>query len=369
MFFYIANIRIPTERAHGIQIMKMCESFAKSGREVELVAPRRFNLIQENPFKYYGVEPVFKIKKLFCLDLVKFGRIGFLIQSFTFFLSVKIYLLFKEKKILYARDWFIGLFFNDFILEIHNLPKKITRWHKNVWQKANHLVVLTAIAKKRLIEEGIKKNKIFVVPDAVDLKKFDISISKEEARKKLNLPFDKKIILYTGHLYKWKGVDALIEAGKLLEKGTLIYLVGGTKKDITNYKLQITNYHNVHLVGHRPHNEIPLWLKAADILVLPNSGQDDISKFYTSPMKLFEYMASGRPIVASDLPSIREILNGDNAFLIDSDNSQKLASAIDKVLKNASLSNSMAVKAILDVKKYTWEERTRKIINFCGFYV
>src|SRR3989338_7774332 len=93
---YLANARIPTEKAHGLQIMKMCEAFSllktenrKSKIEVGLIAPRRFNKIKQSPFKYYDVQPIFKITKLPCLDLTffGFGRAGFFIQIFTFLIS------------------------------------------------------------------------------------------------------------------------------------------------------------------------------------------------------------------------------------------------------------------------------------------
>ena len=73
---YIQNVRIPTERAHGIQIMKMCEALARLGHDVELIVPRRSNLLKENPFNYYGIRKTFKIRKLPCLDLIPLNKYG-----------------------------------------------------------------------------------------------------------------------------------------------------------------------------------------------------------------------------------------------------------------------------------------------------
>ena len=94
---YIANIRLPTEKAHGIQIMNMCEALANLGHKVELVTPWRFNFIKSNPFDYYGVEKNFKITKLPSLDLVRFGRIGFWVQSASFAKIASWYALLKRR--------------------------------------------------------------------------------------------------------------------------------------------------------------------------------------------------------------------------------------------------------------------------------
>jgi len=97
---YLANFRMPTERAHGVQTMKMCEAFAKAGLEVELVLPRRFTSIKANPFDYYAVTQNFRIKKLPVLDLIPLdfilGPFAFWIESLTFLLSAKFYLWFKK---------------------------------------------------------------------------------------------------------------------------------------------------------------------------------------------------------------------------------------------------------------------------------
>ena len=169
--------------------------------------------------------------------------------------------------------------------------------------------------------------------------------------------------MYTGHLYEWKGVHVLARAAKLFKDDHLFVFVGGAKKHIADFKNNYSS-NNILMVGQKPHEEIPLYLKSADVLVVPNSGKEDISKIYTSPMKIFEYMASGVPIIASDLPSIREILNERNAVFFESDNEKILADSIKKVLNNSELSDSIAGQSLIDSKKYSWENRATGIMGF-----
>ena len=101
---YIANSRIPTERANGIQIIHTCEALASAGMTVELVVPWRLNPLKEDPYKYYGVQKNFSIRKLPSLDLVWFGKVGFFIQEWTFLVSVFFFLLFSRRKgLIYVR--------------------------------------------------------------------------------------------------------------------------------------------------------------------------------------------------------------------------------------------------------------------------
>lgn len=364
---YIANIRLPTEKAHGIQIMKMCQAFADAGHQVELLVPNRYNdLFPEDPFEFYRIPKVFKITKIAGVDWVDFRPlgIGFLISTIIFLFFSRIYLLFKRHDILYAREQLIGLFFGDFLLELHTIPNRFVFFHRYLWSQARKILVLTKLAKRKLIVLGVGADRVMVFPDAVDIDEFNIAISKEAARNKLNLPIDKKIIMYTGSFlfYDWKGISLFPEAAKLLSEDYLLVLVGGHPWEINQF--QSTNLpRNILLVPYQKYFLMPFYLKAADILVLPNKKGDVISESYTSPLKLFEYMAAQRPIVSSDLPSLREVLTDKEAVFFEAGNPSNLAEAIKKIAENQELSDQLSRNAYLKVKDYTWSKRAEKIIN------
>jgi len=370
---YLANARIPTEKAHGIQIIKMSESFAEAGLEVELILPWRFNKMKEDVFGYYNVKRNFKIKKLFSLDLISLNipKVCFWIQSLTFALSVFFCFLFKKTDLIYSRDSFslylLSFFKKNLVYEAHTFPKNFFL-HKRVFKKAKSIIVITQKLKDFFVQRGITADKILVAPDGVDLEKFNIKETQEQCRQKLNLPLDKKIVLYTGHLYQWKGAQSLAKSVKFLEESILIVFVGGTEEDVSKFKTTNSELKNILIVGHRPHLEIPHWLKAADVLVLPNSAKEKISQYWTSPMKMFEYMASQKPIVASNLPSLREILNENRAILVQADNPKALAKGIERASKNPHFSAEIATEAFKEVKKHTWLKRTGKILEFIYSY-
>ncbi len=363
---YIANIRLPTEKAHGIQIMKTCEALARETCDITLVVPCRSNHLKEDPFLYYKIDRVFHVKKLFSLDLVFLGRIGFLIQSMTFAFAISISILKniinKQDVVYYSRD--------EMQLLIPIILNQKTVWEAHMGQN-NFLVkfVVAKCTKIVTISKGLKDlygsgNKILVAPDGVDTAQFVIDKDKLFLRENLGLPMDKKIVLYTGHLYDWKGTQTLVESADFLENNMLVVFVGGTDKDLVTFKSSFSSKSNLLILGRKPHDQIPLYLKSADVLVIPNSGKLDISRLYTSPMKMFEYMASGTPIVASDLPSIREILNENNAVFFTPDNPVSLSQSINSLLQDKGLMERISLQSSRDIMKFSWQERARKILTF-----
>ena len=369
---YIANARIPTEKAHGYQICKMCEEFARAGTTVELWLPIRDNSIKEDPFFIYGLEKNFKIVRIKSFDFFRWekylGRASFVLQT-LFFMIKFLFVKPDQGAIIYTRDvgtaWLFSRRGCRTAYEAHSWPAGKNFFYQYLFKNVNYIIAITNGLREVFLAQGFADDKILVAPDGVDLKKFDIEMSRKEARQKVNLPLAKKIILYSGsfYLYDWKGVDVLLAAAKYFSNNELLVLVGANEseiKEITGQKFG----KNLLLVGRQPYEKVPYYLKAADILVLPNKQGDLMSEKYTSPLKLFEYLASGRPIVASRLPSLAEILNEGNAILVEPNNPKSLADGLKNILNNSPLADKISSQARRDAQNYSWDKRAVNIINF-----
>ena len=372
ILLYISNQRLPTEKAYGIQIAKTCEALANYGIDVKLTVPHRVSDIAENFFDYYAVKRNFKFNEVFSLDLYLPGRldgIAFLLKNFISALVIIVRTSFLGVDIVYSRDELIIYLLSilkkprKLVFEAHRFSNSRQLFYRRF--KKNNIKVITIShgLRNKFVEFGFKSENLLVAPDGVDIDNFNINETMEECRRKLNLPIDKKIIMYSGHLFDWKGVHALATASTHLPEALFVF-VGGTDEDAFKFKKQYYDKENIIILGHKPHSEIPLFLRAADVLVLPNSAKEGISVSYTSPLKLFEYMASRRPIVASDLPSIREILNENNSILVKPDDVDALANGIDLALNDSVLTERISEAAYESVKKYTWYQRSRMIIDF-----
>lgn len=369
---YLANVRMPTEKAHGLQVMKMCEALASQGQELELVVPRRLNCLEDDAFEYYRVKKIFSITKIACLDLLSlpFFKAGaFWLQILTFSFGLAVYLFFKKDvNLVYTRDLICLLFMSKrfkVVYEAHNLPKKQSWLYCRLISRVDKIVAITQGLRDDLKKLGISPSKIFIAPDAADLEQFAISDSQKDCRQKLKLSLDEPIALYAGHLYQWKGVYTVLESAKLLPE-ILFVFVGGLGEELSAFlkRLKDLNLNNVLVVGQKKNEEIPYFLKAADVLILPNSAQELISARYTSPLKLFEYMSSGVPIVSTSPPSIKEILNDRNAVLVEADNFSEMAKGIKRIIEDKNFGNLLAAQALFDVKDYTWQNRTKNILQF-----
>ena len=363
---------MPIAHAHGFQVMQMAEAFVQNDCEVEIVAPMRVNPEKRDAFSYYNIKKTFSIKKLPCLDLIFLNdsNIFFWIQTVTFLIFSWFFLQSKRYDILYTREQATGLFFKDFVLEIHSLPKKIKPFHKKIWKKARALVVLTPFIKERIVSWGLPPDKILVSGDGVNLEKFNINLSHEEAREKLNLPKGKKLIGYVGAfrtLGMEKGLNIAIEAMKILPTdNSVLVLVGGHPADIEYYKKMVENLkieNRVIFIGRVSYDLVPAYLAAFDTLIAPFPENEHYS-FYMSPMKIFEYMAAKKPIVSTDLPSLRGIIGEGEALLVKPGRVGELAEGLEKVLNVHRLAEEMSEKAFNRVRELTWQKRAESILNF-----
>jgi glycosyltransferase involved in cell wall biosynthesis len=374
---YISNMRLPNERPHGIQIMQTCAALKRSGVDIELwVAGRKEGKGKntEQIFNFYGIKNRFNIKRVSVLDfLPSWWKIGFYLESISFFISTCWRILrLKEDFIVYTRDEIV--LFLCFLVkkrifwESHKLPQ-LTLLMKGCLNGVSGIITITQNLKNLIMERfEIGMDKILVAHDAVNLEDFSHFISRQQTRKALGLPLEKKIILYAGGLFRRKGIFTLLQSALLFGSDYLFVIVGGNPGDETvRIKKLIVkkSIRNVKLVGHVSHQEIPNYLAAADVLVLPNSNLDKRTKLFTSPLKLFEYMSSNRPIVASETPTIKEVLRDKfNAVLVEPDNPKSLAGGIKGVLQDRELAGRISKQAFVDAQNYTWQKRAEKILNF-----
>ena len=344
-------------------------------------------------FEYYRVQSIFETKRLPNLDIHTIERFfPKRIFTFLFFCHMVLWGLYsvivarkETADQYYTRDSVIAFWLTRFglptIYEAHSVPRRAQRWlHHHI---AGHptlrlVVVITSFIKERFVAMGFSGNNVIVLPDAVDLSLFSNTLDRSACRSKLELPSNCPIIGYIGRFHTMnmeKGIPELVKAMKYLldefsENPPLLLCIGGPMERVPHY-LEIAHENGVpheHLcfVDRVPNDEVPFWMQACDVATIPWTW-NEFSAYYTSPMKLFEYMASDTPIVASDLPSLREVLrHGENAWLVQPGGPHALAEGISTLLRDRFLSRRLAKQARQDVEQYTWERRARSILELAG---
>lgn len=373
---YLASVRIPNEKASGLAIMRQCEAFAQIGHTVTLVRPYRKNHIQEDSFTYYGMEKLFGIVTIHSIDLVDWcGSVGFYITRLSQILT-SFFLLYKRKNlvdVIYARDpWMLILpliFFRNkkkIIWEAHQIQRGFAV--RFVAQQAHVLVCISSgLSKYYSMMRGEKRT--IIEPSGVHMKQFQNLPSVPEVRKALNLPIDKKIIAYIGK-YKTmgeeKGVDELIHAFAGVYKNnthTHLMVVGLEEREVEEVREKCTVlglsaccYTLLPLVQ----KDFALYVQAADILVM-NYPDTEHYRTVMSPTKLFAYMASKKTIVASDLPSIREIVTEEMVFFVAPNDQMSLTDVLEDVCKNEDCLFAKQEIAFEKVKEFEWKIRATRI--------
>ena len=370
---YIHNCRMPTEKAHGYQIAKMCEAFANNGVSVKLIIPARHNHIKDDIFLYYHTKNNFTVHYVKFFDFLSWRWLN---QKITFvlnvleFLLLSLFLKIDKQNIIYTRSpeiaWLFGIRGYKTFFECHQLPEKRSKLFNLLIKKCGGITTSSHGMKADLLQQinDLPEDNILVAPNGIDPDVFlNNSVDKSTARSILNIPASQNVILYTGHLYSWKGVDVLAEAASLLSDSAVIYFVGGTDQDRINFTNKYQE-NNIVTISFQDRDKIALWLKAADILVLPNIPNNALSERHTSPIKMFEYMASGTSILASNLPSLKEILTDEDAYFFQAGDARSLSQALTKLLISSELRQSLAAQAKIKAKHFTWSNRAQKINDY-----
>ncbi|AFZ29977.1 glycosyl transferase group 1 [Gloeocapsa sp. PCC 7428] len=374
---YISEGNLPSQEANSIQVAKMAQAFAQKVEDFELITlGDLWSLVQNNRFDFqnwYGLTKEYKITQLplLCRNSYPFPRKyrnKFRSQHFSRWAAF--YAAMKSPDLVYTRSKQaakIALSLGLNILYEWHLPVKDGFFPKQTLTKRNFLGLVTISQQlaSEYVTAGLPLEKVIVEHDGVDLTHFLPYQLKEEARQKLQLSLSIPIVVYAGHLYDFKGIPTIYQVAQLMPN-CLFLLLGGWQHDIEQARkvCQRDRLFNVKIIGHVPQTQLPTYLYASDVLILPNSGKH-VWSATTSPLKLFEYMATHRPIVASALPNITTVLqHKKNALLAEPDCPQSFKQAVEELLINPQMGKSLAEQAFQDVQYYTWEQRAERILQF-----
>ncbi len=384
---YLANIRLPTEKAHGGQIMQMCAAFGRAGAELALWHARRVNtptLRGRDPFTHYGVARSFALHGLPCIDLLPAaarlgnrwgtGRAAFYLQSMTYLLALRWRLWRTRYDALYTRDpitllalHLSGLGSRTFY-EAHAFPAaaRSQRLQRRALAAAAGVVTVTQALGSRY-RALVPDTRIHTAPDAVQIARFDTLPTRRAARRTLGLPEDAFIAGYLGRFHTMdqpKGLDTLVAAAAQTDD-IHVCLVGGPAVAVDALRSLGLPEARLHYPGAVPPEDVPRALAAFDVCVLPLPWTQHFA-YYASPMKLFEYMASRRPIIATDLPSTCEVLtHDDTALLVPPGDPAALAHALRRLADAPALRARLAecARALVEAR-YTWAVRAEGIVRF-----
>jgi glycosyltransferase involved in cell wall biosynthesis len=236
-------------------------------------------------------------------------------------------------------------------LRLRWLARRLERF---VWKRADRIFVVTSVLGEIVAEAGVPRDRITVIPNAVQLRAFPFA----PYRARRGEPI---VIGFIGFAREWHGLNELISGlAAQVEPEMRLMIVGPRSPELESEAKAHGVAHIIQFTGLRERDEIPKVLRSFDLALQPRAVR------YASPLKLFEYMASGRAIVAPDQPNIREILtHGENAILFNPNESGALWRAIRRGAVDPGLRERLgrAARQTLEVRNYTWVGNASKVID------
>lgn len=361
---------IPSKTANSIQAVKVCHALRQCGQDVQLWVPEFQRANWTEIASIYGISDRFEITWLpFNKRLKQYD--------------------FSYKSVNCAIDWGADViytwalqaaFFGNvrkkpIAMEFHDFPMGFMgpKLFRMLMQLPSEKLIMTTT---RALAEGLeeryqikfKQNELQIAPNGTDPDRYQGLPSPAISRKKLGLPSG-FTVGYTGHFYPGRGMNLLTAIAKNLPKINFLW-VGGMEKHIAPWKktLDSEGIQNVTITGFIPNSQLPQYQAAADILVMPyaqkieGSSGGDIAPVI-NPMKMFDYLSAGRPIVASNIPVFHEVLNRKLAVFCDPYDANEWSQAIFKLLKDRFLRQTMREAALDASQQYSWKNRAQRSIS------
>jgi glycosyltransferase involved in cell wall biosynthesis len=394
---YTTMARIPSEKAHPYQIVQMCEAFAQAGVDVTLLYRKHRNptgLHTQDIWNYYGVERNFHAEQLAGLNIYPLAERlpKALVRPYTalaealliptFNLSLLGRLAGENEAVIYSRDplslYLIAVLWPQrakrLFFEAHTFPfTGAGLWlRKKLARRIGGVIVITRHLRERYEAIGVPPDRLLAVHDGFRPARFAIEGDRAYWRSRLGWPVGDFIVGYAGRFESVggdKGLDLLGEAVAALsrEGPARLGLVGGPAERVQRLRERLARQglppDLILYAGQVPPADVPGYLRAFDVCAIA-SPYNEFFAYYTSPLKLFEYMASGSPLVATDLPSTAEIIhNGENGLLVPPGDPEAMAVALRWLRDEPELGERLAKQAQQDVQAYTWEARARRIVE------
>lgn len=358
---YIGQFPVPTVHANSVQVVKMCSAFSGIGHDVHLVVPgEHSDDIEERTFSYYGMEKTFSMQTL--------SMKPFKTRPFAY--AYRCAQLAKKMKpdLVYGRSLH-GCFATAMagiptIYESHQPPMgrlNPTLFKKMTESKAfRHLVVISGPLGNIFEERGMASDKIIIAHDAADLNELEAGAMEHTG--------PVKRVGYVGHLLPGRGIDIIVSlAERFLD--IEFHIVGGRDVDVAHWKSQ-PHSENLIFHGHFPHSEVKKYLSTFDVLLAPYQqkvmvgGEVDTSS-WMSPLKIFEYMASGKAVICSDLPVLHEVHENERtAMLVTPDSVDSWAEALQKLSDQPELRSLIGRTAREKCEQeYSWTRRAEIVLG------
>lgn len=361
---YLSNSIIPSRTANSINVVRMCNAFIEAGNSVELYVPKENKYIEDgihDVYRFYGIQNRFPILRTWLPKIM--GKYYF------YFLCSTIKIRNKKFDIVYTRS-ILGCFFAiafkiDTVLELHE--PRMSRIEKilfNIISRSKNfrrLIVLCGELQKRFSGCGLLKNKIYIAHDAAE-----IGVQNQNC---LDLKGRSKVLKigYFGHLYKGRGIDLIVELAKACNFADF-HIIGGTEEDKEKWERKSREIPNIFFYGFIPPVDIYTYQTEMDILLAPYSDQVAVSggrgnsSKWMSPLKIFEYMASRKAIIVSNLPSLREVLDEKCAVLCKPNDFHDWYEAINS-LRDKEIRESLANCAYEKfLNNHTWKSRAKTVL-------
>ena len=278
---------------------------------------------------------------------------------------------FREADLVYTRNlwvaWLAVLFRQRVVFDHYRpWPDQIPPLQPVIYRLFCHRRFIAHIChseytRGRYLALGVPAAKLYCVHNGFEPDRLRTRLPTAAAKARIGVPPGRKTAVYIGRINHRKGLDVVIEAARRLPDHEFV-LVGSSGDGAIEALARTVP--NVRIVPWQSEESLATYVDAADVLLIPPSRRP-LAAFGSTvlPLKVFFYLASGRPIVAGDTPDLREILrHGENAFLCRPDHPEELATSIRRVTGDAGLAQRLGAAARADSAAYTWDARAHRIV-------